>query len=269
MDTHVNEFYTSGRGRKARFTDVIPLHDQSEVTWGKAKELAPALPRGWFELVQLPTTDRLEFTQEFWLAKLPFHPHLAESIGKFFSSLDEIGVFITQDKMGAEYEPVMVFSIAGNGGYFSASPPATYEECMILQSQFPEWIFPDDYLAFLQMYNGLHKSTDMTGIIHAEQVKPTYDNLQAIIKRQDPLKTRKGKIVDARTLIPFYESFGMPIFQCFWSEWHHELGMGNVYYSVDEKIISDTEKGEHGADNLAFPTFAEWLMFYLEPVTSL
>lgn len=267
MDAHINEFYTAGSGKKARFTDVIALHDQRDVSWEMAKEKAPRLPRGWYELAQLPISDRLEFTEEFWLAKMPFHPHLAESILHFFSTLDDIGIFMTQEKVSPAYEAVMVFSISNDGGYFSGSPPATYEQCMALQSQFPEWIFPDDYLAFLQMYNGLHKSTDMTGIIHAEMVLPVYERLQEILKRQDPLKTRKGKTVDSRTLIPFYESFGLPAFQCFWGEWHHELGMGNVYYSLDEKIISDTEKGDHGSDNLAFPTFSEWLMFYLEPVT--
>lgn len=266
MDSHIFDFYSLGSGKSGKFYDVIPLHEHPELTFAQAQSKAPTLPKGWYELARLKTNDRIEFVGEFWLSKLPYHPKLKESISIFFSRLDDIGIFLTQEKSGMPHEATMVYSLRDDGGFYRGAPPCSYDQCLVLQSQFPEFIFPGDYMAFLQIHNGLHKTIDVTGLIPSQNIRKTYDNLQDIIRRQEPLKTTKGKIIDAQMVIPFYESFGLPAFQCFWGEWHHELGMGNIYLSLNERIIADPRTGEHGADNLAFPTFTDWLLFYLEPI---
>lgn len=268
MDTHIYDFYSLRKKKKGRFQDVIDLQKRQELSFEEAQALAPKLPRGWFELSRLSVEDRIEFTGEYWLGKIPYHPSLKENISSFFSRLDDIAIFLSQENKGDPYEAAMVFSLKDDGGFYRAAPPATYEECIALQSEFTEFIFPEDYFAFLQIHNGLHKTTDRTGLIPVQDIRKAYDLLQETLRRQDDLKTRKGKLVDTTTLIPFYESFGLPVFQCFWGEWHHELGMGNIYLSLADNVIADPDRGEHGSDNLSFPTFTEWLLFYLEPIYS-
>lgn len=266
MDSHISDFYSLRKGKSGRFLDVIALHDHREITLHEAKAKAPLLPKGWYELAHLTKADRIEFTGEFWLSKLPFHPKLKESIERFFSQLDDICIYLTQEKSGSDYEATMVYSLKNDSGFYRAAPGASSDQCDALKAEFLDFIFPADFLSFLQIHNGLHKTIDVTGLIPCQNIRKTYDQLQDVIRRQEPLKTRTGKIVDAHTFIPFYESFGLPAFQCFWGEWHHEMGMGNVYLSLNERILADPRKGEYGADSQAFPTFTEWLLFYLEPI---
>lgn len=266
MDSHISDFYSLKKGKTGKFLDVIALHEHPELTFAEAKAKAPTLTKGWYELSRLPVSDRIEFSCEFWLSKLPYQPKLRENLERFFSGLDDIGIILSQEKSDAPYETTMVYSLKNDTCFYRAAPPNTYEECKGLQAQFPEFIFPEDFIAFLQIHNGLHKTIDVTGLIPSQNIRRTYDHLQEVIKRQEPLKTRTGKIVDVHTFIPFYESFGLPAFQCFWGEWHHELGMGNVYLSLNERILADPRRGEYGPDNLAFSTFTDWLLFYLEPI---
>ncbi len=87
-----------------------------------------------------------------------------------------------------------------------------------------------------------------------------------MLEEQDSLTTTKGVAVNPHSLIPFYKSFGMPFFQCFWGEWHPESEMGNIYYSdLTRKICACTKKDEC-VETMAFETFTDWLMFYLEKI---
>jgi hypothetical protein len=67
-----------------------------------------------------------------------------------------------------------------------------------------------------------------------------------------------------KSLIPFYESFGQPFFQCFWGDWYPDQEMGNVYYSNATKKILVSNKKDDCLETMAFETFTDWLVFYLE-----
>lgn len=270
MDSHVTDFFSNyGAGEKGpspHYHDVIPLHEKPELSWELLYQKAPLLSKGWYELSKLSEEDRVGFSFEYWSSRLPFHPTLNESLSVFFQSLDDIGIFLCQKKVNDPYIPTMVYSIRGDGGFYRGELPASYNDCMNLQEVFPDYIFPEDYFAFLQIHNGFKKTTDTTGILTISEVGTVYHNLLDIVKTNDVV-TASGEVpVDPKSLIPFYESFGMPHFQCFWGEWHHEQGMGNVYYSVNDFMISDPSGGEIGSDNLAFATFSDWLVFYLERI---
>jgi hypothetical protein len=58
----------------------------------------------------------------------------------------------------------------------------------------------------------------------------------------------------------------MPFYQCFWAEWYPEQEMGNVYYSGESKTISDVFGSFSSSETMAFTTFTDWLMFYLERI---
>lgn len=268
MDHHLKDFYrqSSDEAPRGNFHTVITLHQHPEITWQKIREEMPCLCRGWYELAHLNSKDRIEFLRDFWLAKLPYRNGLNELINRFFGSLDDIGVFLTQKKFEDPFQAHLVYSIQGDGGFFRGAPPASDQTLSDLQKAFSEHILPNDYLAFLQIHNGFCKATDSTGIISAEKVPDSYLTLQKLIQGSDSMMLSNHKMVDPKTLIPFYESFGMPFYQCFWTEWYPEQEMGNVYYSDEAKTISDVFSGASNSEIMAFSTFTDWLMFYLERI---
>ncbi len=105
----------------------------------------------------------------------------------------------------------------GTGGFFHGEPAATTDNLINLQKDFPEYIFPLDYLAFLEIHNGFAKWTD-TGIIKTAEMKEDYKNFQKMLSNEEPLHDSKGQNIDPKALIPFYKSYGMPFFQCFWAD---------------------------------------------------
>lgn len=269
MGQHTKEYFSqfSNDMSKGHFHKVIALHEKPELSWESISKIAPELCKGWFELSCLSSQDRIEFTQDFWLAKEPYHPKLDEFLTKFFGSLEDIAVYITQKKYDDPYEAHLVYCLKDDAGFFRGGPPATEKELANLQKAFSNFILPADYLAFLQIHNGFHKTTDCTGLICSSYMESAYKAFQKLMDEQGILTTYKGTIVDPSKLIPFYESFGMPFFQCFWAEWYPENEMGNVYYSGMTKTISDVESNDPSSENMVFPTFTDWLMFYMEKVT--
>jgi hypothetical protein len=268
MDTHVKEFFSESSGfRKGNFFRVIPLHDSVDIDWQTLSQEAPILPKGWYELSQLTAADRIQFTMEFWQLKLPYHPNLVDFLTHFFESLDDIGVFLTQKKKGDPMTPYMVYCLSEDRGFYRGAPPATDSDVLNLQKLFPDIILPEDYIAFLQIHDGFWKATDTTGITSSKNMQERQEEFQRLLEDQPPVVTKSGKAIDPNTLIPFYESFGMPYYQCFWSEWYPSGEMGNVYYSSAMNMISDVdERGAGPGENMSFPTFIDWLMFYLEQI---
>jgi hypothetical protein len=268
MDFHAIEFYSaySEPGPHGHFHKVIALHEDPLLDWNEVLDIVPTLCRGWYELAQLAIQDRIEFTREFWLAKLPYHPNLNEFLMKFFASVDDIGVFLTQRSYEDPFEAHLVYSLAGNSGFFHGENPASENEIINLQKDFTNFILPSDYLAFLQIHNGFAKLTD-TGIIPSTKMKESYEAFQKMLEeREEPISTTNGASVNPVALIPFYESFGMPFFQCFWGDWYPDQEMGNVYYSAQSRTISTCKKKDESAETMAFQTFIDWLMFYLEKI---
>lgn len=268
MADHVKEFYQqfSDETSRGRFHKVIALHENKEINWKIAQEKAPELCKGWFELAQLNPKDRVEFCRDFWLTKMPFHPHFPKFLTHFFSLVDDVEVFLVQPKFDDPFEAHMVYSMKNDAGFFRGFSGATEKEILLLQQAFSEFILPNDYLAFLEIHNGFCKTTDMTGITKSTVMEESYKNFQIMLAQQERLTTTKSLAVNPKTLIPFYESFGMPFFQCFWAEWYPEQEMGNVYYSGKTKMISDIQNPEEPSESMAFPTFTDWLMFYLEQI---
>lgn len=268
MDLHAIEYYSvySEPGPHGHFHRVIPLHEEPLFSWEEATAIVPTLCRGWFELAHLPLADRIEFTRDFWVTKLPYHPCLNEFLTQFFASLDDVGIFITQQKYEDPFIPHLVYSLANNNGFFHGEIGATENEIIDLQKEFSNYILPQDYLAFLRIHNGFAKQTD-TGIIPSTKMKDCFIAFQKIIQEDEqPLMSAEGRVVNPSSLIPFYDSFGMPFFQCFWDEWYPGQEMGNIYYSTQTRTISTCQLQNEGAETLAFQTFTDWLMFYLEKI---
>jgi hypothetical protein len=269
MDHHIKEYYSQScdNAPRGHFHAVISLNDSPKMTWEEVVGIVPKMCRGWYELAHLSPADRIEFTRDFWLAKLPYHPLFDAFLTRFFESLDDIGIFIVQPKFDDPYQAHLVYSLKGDAGFFRGALPASSQEIADLEQTFFDFRLPADYLAFLQIHNGFSKTTDSTGVTCSSQVGTLFRKFQIMIQEEGaPLMTSCGTLVDPKTLIPFYESFGMPFFQCFWAEWYPEQEMGNVYYSGLTKTISDIEKGDLTLESMAFPTFTDWLIFYMERI---
>lgn len=270
MKEHIHDHYPS-EGPSAHFHRVIALHESPKATWESVSELAPLLPRGWYELARLPLEDRLEFTCDFWLSQLPFvspgGERLQERLGEFFAEVDEIGIFLTQTNANSPFDVHMVYSLQGATGFFQGAPPAPKESLALLEKRFPGVDFPSDYLAFLAIHDGFSKYTD-TGILSTHEVGLVYQKLQHLLAGEMLLRP-DGELIDPKSLIPFYESQHLHVYQCFYTDWHPGSEMGNVYFTEHEREISNYLNENALEDNLAFPTFLSWLVFYLEDICHL
>jgi len=238
--------------KSAGFHDAIFLPD-ANVSWEEAKKQAPALYKGWYELCRLNVEDRKEFSCEHWFSVLPVAAKANEGLLQFFDALDDAAVVLVQEKPKAPYFPEFVYSFKDNSSFFRGGAPCTHEATDYLKHSFNA-LLPRDFLAFLRIHNGFKKYTD-TGII----------TIQEMPNSRDPKVTCDSLTVDPNALIPFYESFGQHSYQCFYSEWYPTSEMGNVFFSLQDFSISRYATGLP-QETLAFPTFVDWLVFYLEEV---
>jgi hypothetical protein len=266
MDDHVHAYFRSFASdtQPGNFHQVLALHEpSSELTWKATKRLVPNFPKGWHELCRLSSKDRVEFVRDFWMSALPFQPGFQTFIDRWFSSLADVGIYVTQRTFESPYESHFVYCLKRDKGFFQAKPPVSEADIVALQKLFGDVVLPADYLAFLRIHDGFSKFTD-TGIIPSPYIGRVYRDFQAKLSEKEPLVSATGEGVNPKTLIPFYESFGFPCFQCFWGEWYPAQEMGNVYYSGLTHTITDHTSGVASPENQAFPTFLDWLMFYLE-----
>jgi hypothetical protein len=268
MDKHIKEFFfASVDGPHSHFHQVIEINDSSGINWDTLSKKVKRMPKGWCELARLSTADRIGFTFDFWNSRLPYHPHLDDSLNRFFSNLDDIAFFITQKKVDDPFEAHMVYSLSNDRGFYKAGIPASEEELFEMQKFFSGFVLPEDYLAFLSIHNGFCKATDCTGLTSAGKMKESYQTFQNMLEQKGIPSTAANRTVNPHSLIPFYESFGMPFYQCFWGEWHPEDEMGNVYYSSTTNTISNVDsQGSSTPETMSFKTFTDWLIFYLETV---
>jgi hypothetical protein len=262
MNSHVRRFYRKYIDEEVPvrfYHEVIALHEHPRMSWEETKSKAPSLPKGWYELALLAAEDRIEFTKEFWLSALPFISHVHAFLNGFFDRLDDIGVYLVQQQFDSPFECELVYSLRDDSSFFHGLPPAD-EKIEGLKIAFSD-VLPNDYLAFLNIHDGFSKHSD-TGIIRSSQLFSAYEKLQDRI--QNEVIYSGKKMIEPRELIPFYESFGQPSFQCFYLGWTPMDSVGNIFYSMAEGKISDVQDPKCWDENMAFPTFLDWLIFYLQ-----
>lgn len=268
MNSYVHRFYRKFADEQAPirlYHEVISLHEGPRFSWEDLSKKAPSLPKGWYELARLNAADRIEFIRDYWLSTLPYLPHAHSFLEHFFNKLDDIGVFLTQLHFDSPVESEIVYSLRDGSCFYHGSPPCSEEEIMKLKFEFEE-VLPEDFLAFLKVHDGFSKHSD-TGIIKSKHLGTVRQLLHDEIKQYHRELTLLGKSIDPVDLIPFYESFGQPSYQCFFALWTPSEQAGNVYCSPAENALSDVRDRNGWQENLAFPTFLDWLIFYLESIT--
>ncbi len=267
MNAHVHRFYRKFADEQAPirlYHEVIGLHEAPKFSWEDISKKAPVLPKGWYELAHLKTADRIEFLRDYWSVTLPYIPHVHAFLQKFFGQLDDIGIYLTQLQYDRPFECEIVYSLKDGSCFYHGSPPCSDQQIGQLELEFNA-VLPTDYLSFLKIHDGFSKHTD-TGLIRTKHLQEAHRQLIAEFQQYLKEFSSLDRPVDPSDLIPFYESFGQPSYQCFLSNWRPEGQAGNVYYSMIEKTISDVSDRSRWQDHLAFPTFLDWLIFYLENI---
>lgn len=220
------------------YKNYTPL---SKVEWNASYD---NIPRGWFELSRLVPADRIEFVQGYWLSKLPYTPHLSRALARFFASLDGIDVFLVGDSAH------IVYSLADHSTFYVGEPPNIPHLDLGIK-------LPDDYIKFFSIHNGFYRYMD-TGLIRFQQLSETWSEVQDKVALGE-LKDG-SHLIDPKCLIPFYHYKDLDVYQCFYTSWYPAIGMGNVFVSLREGFISPSKQKQ----DLAFPTFGDWLIYYLE-----
>jgi hypothetical protein len=261
MNTLVRDFYRAKEKEESLFRTVMFLSECPD-SWDDVSRKSGGLPRGWFELCRLPSDDRIEFVRDFWLNLLPYHPSFHLFLTEFFERLDDVGVVLTQAGEQAPLAVEMIYSLRDNSTFFRGLPPCTESELNELKNSIAAAL-PHDYLAFLRIHNGFGKLSDM-GFMRSSQIAGAQKRLQDQFLWEERSLKMGNRTMDPSALIPFYESYGLGSYQCFYNEWYPGSEMGNVYLSGIDYTISDYRDRKEWADQMAFPTFLDWLVFYLE-----
>lgn len=263
MNSLIRQFFSvEGGERDVHFHEVFFLSEKNDWDWNAALQKAPGLPKPWFELSRVSAADRIEFIRDFWLDLLPYHPSAHPAIADFFECLDDIEVVLHRQSEEDPFQAEMVYSLADNSCFFRGLPPALEEEIENFRGEFSVEL-PRDYLAFFRIHNGFGKLSEL-GLLKIDEVSEEKRKVVNLILSGDSTLMSAGKLVDPSSLIPFYESFGLASYQCFYADWYPGSEMGNVYLSGIDYTISDTADRKAWAEDLAFPTFTEWLIYYLE-----
>jgi hypothetical protein len=243
------------------YKEVIFLND-APVSWEEISKRAPDLPRAWFELSRISKEDRLEFSREFWLDRFPYHPSAHPLFFEFFEELDDIVVVLARKGEEPHLKAELLYSIRDSSCFFRGLPPCKEED---LESLFEEvgYVLPRDYCSFMKIHNGFGKRSEM-GLLKTQEIPEARKRvMDLILEAPEPVKSGSA-MIDPVSLIPFFEELGLGSFQCFYSDWYPGSEMGNVYLSGIDYIISDIDDKKMWQENLAFPTFMDWFVCYLQ-----
>lgn len=260
MNSLVMQFFTGTEERP--FKEVIFLNEQSNVSWEDISKKAPHLPRGWYELSKVSAKDRVEFTRDFWLDRMPYHPSAHPGFYDFFEQLDDVCVVLMKKREDDPFEAQLIYSLADNSSFFRGNPPCKESEIQELSHEI-EMTLPRDYICFMRIHDGFGKLSEM-GLLEVEDLAHARRRVMDLMIQSNHRITVKGKTVDPSSLIPFYETLGLASFQCFYRDWYPGSEMGNVYLSGIDYTLSDLDDKKAWSENLAFPTFSEWLVQYLQ-----
>ncbi len=262
MNSLAKKFYEKGGVDGNRFRSCRFLHEEPQLQWSEVDSLGSDLPRSWFELSRIAPRDRVEFVCDFWLDRFPYHPQIHRAIVEFFELLDDVGVVLVQKEEDGPLQAELVYSLADSSTFFRGRAPCTEEDLLEMRSEVGIAL-PRDYLAFLRIHSGFGKMSEM-GLLEVGQLAEAKRRVAHIILHSERPLRSGNKLVDPGSLIPFFEAIGLDSYQCFYTDWYPGSEMGNVYLSGIDYTISDTSHKQSLAEGLAFSTFSEWFIFYLQ-----
>lgn len=263
MNSQMQQFFTSNKD--GIFKEVLILSEEKDLSFEAVSKKAFDLPRGWYELSRVSPKDRVDFTRDFWLDRIPYHPRAHPIIFEFFERLDDVAVVLTRKMKDEPMDSELVYSLADNSSFFRGKPPCTEVDIQEVGTEINVNL-PRDYLSFLRIHNGFGKLSEM-GVLEIQELADTKRRVIELALQSEKRVKSGATDVDPGSLIPFFEALGLSSFQCFYSDWYPGSEMGNVYFSGIDYTVSDVSNKQSWAEELAFPTFSEWLAQYLQGMT--
>jgi hypothetical protein len=260
MNSQIRDFFRVDGSHDPHFKEVRFLSEEPDLCWEDIE--GTGLSRGWFELSRVSMEDRVEFSREFWLSRFSFHPTATKILVEFFDKLDDVAVLVCRQTDEEPWSAELVYSLGDNSCFFRGRPPADEEEIDWAKKQFTQEL-PHDYWTFFHLHNGFGKLTEL-GLLPLEDLEDARARLISACLKDDKTLRMGEAWLDPHSLFPFYEEYGVGSFQCFNAEWYPGSEMGNVYFSGIETTISDISDRKTWIENLAYPTFLEWLTAFLE-----
>ncbi|NGX52992.1 MAG: hypothetical protein KR126chlam5_01299 [Candidatus Anoxychlamydiales bacterium] len=248
------------KDQNSGFDDVIVV-DPKTHTFDDLQKLTKNFPKAWHELSSLSLKDRVDFSTDFCLKTLPYTPNTYQLIYDFFLKLEDVSVVLTKKK-NHPYKVELVYSMQNDSTFFRGQPPLDDETISQINAKFKN-VLPRDFLKFLKIHSGFAKNSD-TGILEAENIFEITNHLRELTKSQNKTIKSDSSFIDPNDLIFFYQSFDQMDFQCFLASWYPISEMGNVSFSYVDSTISSYKNSSF--ESLSFPTFLDWLMFYLEVI---
>lgn len=258
MNLLIEKFYSP---KESGFKEVIFLSEESEASFEDLCLTALDLPRAWYELSRISARDRVEFTREFWLDRIPYHPAAHPLFFAFFEKLSDVMVVLTRSMENEPMDAELVYSLRDGSSFFRGRPPCESGELMDLEDLL-QVNLPRDFLSFLRIHDGFGKLSEM-GLIEALEIPETKRRVMDRILKSEKRIFSGNKEVDPGSLIPFFEALGLSSFQCFYKDWYPGSEMGNVYFSGIEDTVSDISDKKTWMEKKAFSSFSEWLAHYL------
>ncbi len=227
------------------------------MSWNDVSQIAPRLPRGWFELMGLAKQDRLDFFLEYWSSILAFENKEFPGICRFFSLLETLEVYLCRTAQGP-FDVKMLYIFQEERCCFQGEPPL-----MDLDERSFPLLRDDHYRRFFSVHNGFSKLED-EGIL-------SYRSLAKVQQKLRQQLVKLGYIYPENDccslgLFPFYGYEEPLTYQCFLLD--PEI-CGN--FSSPSIIIGEQERDCFGIENLEvlqlktgfFPSFLSWLEAYL------
>lgn len=260
MNPLIRQYFNENREKL--FKEVRFLSEEPQTKWDEICRQAPDLPRGWFELSRVSPQDRVDFTRDYWLDQMPYHPSAHPAFFEFFEQLDDVVVLLTRTHEDVPMDCELIYSLKDNSTFFRGLPPCHDTHLIDLKNEI-DIRLPNDYLSFARIHNGFGKLSEI-GLFEIQEVAHARRRvIDLLIQTENRVKS--GEVdVDPGALIPFFESLGLSSFQCFYTDWYPGSEMGNVYLSGIDYTLSDVSDKKSWTENLAFPTFSDWLAYYLQ-----
>ena len=221
MNSLIRQFFSvAGEVRDVSFYEVFFLNQQKDWDWKTASQYAPGLPMSWFELSRISFTDRIEFIRDLWLDLIPYRPKTHAAISDFFMCLEDVEIILHRQTAEEPFTAEMVYGLADNSSFFRGLPPCRREELDGLRSEMP-FELPRDFQAFCQIHNGFGKLSEL-GILKIDEISEERRKLISSLLKAESLLMSGDEPIDPGSLIPFYESFGLASYQCFYADWYPE-----------------------------------------------
>ncbi|WP_063328971.1 hypothetical protein [Chlamydia pecorum] len=242
------------QGSSLEVFSVEQLH--KEISWDSISQMAPRLPRGWFELMGLSKRDRLDFFKEYWSSILSLEDNGFPGICRFFSLLETLEVYIFRVPQGP-FE-VKMFYIFEDGRYgFHGEPPLINAE----ERNFPP-LRDTHYQRFFSIHDGFGKWEDEGILSYRSLVKAQ----QKLRQHCESLHYIADDTFCSLGLFPFYGYEEPLTYQCFLLDPEVCRNLPSPNIRIGEKELEHYSSRDLEVVQLCTgyaPSFLSWLEGYV------